>query len=607
MKKSIRAAFGRRSLASYAAILFLAAAAAGAEPSATATKHVPAAVAEGKAALVGPLPREQRLSLAISLPLRGEAALDELLGKLYDPASPSYRRYLSVKEFTEKFGPSKEDYAALIRFAQANKLRVVDTFANRMVLDVNGSAADVEKALHVKLNVYKHPSENRTFHAPDREPSLDLGARVLHVSGLDDFTPHRAKNIHGSGKGTGKSTGSGPGGDFIGSDLRAAYYGTGALNGAGQSLALYEESGYELSDVQLYFSTLHQPLNVPINGVSLNAVPLSCPPASCDDSEQVLDIEYAISMAPGLKQVVVYVGGTNDVSIFNQMAVDNTSKQISCSWGWTDDESSLDPILLELKAQGQTVFVATGDYGSTSPAGYVWPADDPYVTAVGGTDLTTAGAGGAWLSETGWSGSAGNASLNGVPIPAYQKLAGVIDAANQGSTTLRNYPDVAAEAAYANFVCVNGSCASGWGGTSFAAPQWAGLTALANQEAAAAGKPVVGFFNPELYAIGVSNAYHNDFHDIVGGSNGQYTAVTGYDLVTGWGSPIGTGLIASLVPTTKPCVGINCPGVVIGSGPCAAQWTHEGCAKPCPNGKPKILNEITCTCGCGGTPLPPAH
>ena len=160
----------------------------------------------------------------------------------------------------------------------------------------------------------------------------------------------------------------------------------------------------------------------------------------------------SISMAPGLSQVVVYVG-KSDVSIFARMASDNTSKQLSCSWGWTDDESSLDPIFKELAAQGQSVFVATGDNGSRTPADSVWPADDPYVTAVGGTDLTTNGPGGPWLSETGWSGSAGMPSKNNVPIPGYQLLPGVINASNNGSTTLRNIPDVAAEANTNQYSC----------------------------------------------------------------------------------------------------------------------------------------------------------
>ena len=537
-----------------ASALFFAATIAQAEKRPTLTTQVPEAVSTGVAPLVGHLNGTQRLSLAVSLPLRNETELDDLLRQLYDPQSPTFHQYLSVQEFTTRFGPTESDYAAVLSFARANGLDVIDIATNRMVLDIEGPAANIEKAFHLTLGLYQHPTESRTFYAPDREPSPDLDVPLLHISGLDNFARPHAKNIRPSQGQTSsaqpgalsKATGSGPSGQFIGSDMRAAYYGSGPLTGAGQSVGLFEYAGYEISDVKTYFKNLKQPLNVPVYGVSLNGASLRCPARNCDDSEQVLDIEMAISMAPGLDQVVVYVGN-KDVSIFNQMASDNTSKQLSCSWGWRDDESSLDPIFKEMAAQGQSVFVATGDYGSASPAAYVWPADDPYVTAVGGTDLTTHGPGGKWKSETGWSGSAGMPSKNKVPIPSYQQLPSVITSLNRGSTALRNIPDVAAEANTNQYSCFDGFCGGGNGGTSYAAPQWAGFIAMANQRAVARGEETLGFLNPALYAIGTSANYDLDFHDIVSGNNGKYSAVTGFDLVTGWGSPTGIRLVRTLV------------------------------------------------------------
>jgi subtilase family serine protease len=246
------------------------------------------------------------------------------------------------------------------------------------------------------------------------------------------------------------------------------------------------------------------------------------------------------------------VGKSNDeVGIFNQMAVDNTAKQLSCSWGWADDESSLDPIFKEMAVQGQTVFVATGDQGSGTLGSVVWPSDDPYVVAVGGTDLVTTGPGGAWLSETGWNGSAGSPSKNKIPIPNYQKLKGVVNSTNHASSTLRNYPDVAGESNTNQYSCYDGGCFTGNGGTSYAAPQWAGFMAMVNQQAIANGKTTLGFINPILYRIGVSSSYDGNFHDVTSGSNGGYTAVVGYDLVTGWGSQNGQTLIDSLVTDGK--------------------------------------------------------
>ncbi len=513
------------------------------------TTHVPEAVSSGVAPLVGDVPRKQLLSLAISLPLRNEAELDALLREIYDPQNPKFHKYLSVEQFRTRFGPTYRDYLAVLKFAQANGLAVTEMPSNQLVLDVEGSAQNIERAFHVKLGVYQHPTENRTFYAPDREPSVDLDAPLLHVTGLDNYNLPHAKNIrsagaHGSGKLLG--TGSGPAGTFIGSDMRAAYYGSGPLDGSGQSVGLFEYAGYEISDVQTYFTNVNEPLNVPIKGVSLNGQSLNCVYPGCDDGEQAIDIEMAISMAPNLSQVVVYVGKW-DISIFNQMAADNTSKQLSCSWGWSDDETSLDPILKEIAVQGQSVFVATGDDGSSSAGDYVWPADNPWVTAVGGTDLVTHGPGGAWKSETGWNGSAGMPSKNGVPIPTWQKNSAVLDGLNHASKVLRNIPDVSAEANTNQYSCADATCFGGSGGTSYAAPQWAGIIAMANQQAVANGETTLGFLNPALYEIGEGAHYDSAFHDETSGSNGAFSAVVGYDLVTGWGSPSAPDLIEDLL------------------------------------------------------------
>jgi len=232
------------------------------------------------------------------------------------------------------------------------------------------------------------------------------------------------------------------------------------------------------------------------------------------------------------------------------MATDNLAKQLSCSFGWLPaDPASDEPIFKEFAAQGQNMFVASGDSGAFTAGGnpVFYPADDPFITATGGTDLTTNGAGGTWQSETAWIGSSGGRSTNGLAIPSYQ--APVINSSNQGSTSLRNIPDIAAEANTDNYFCANGSCQGGVGGTSLAAPRWAGFLALANQQAH--GTPI-GFLNPTLYALGQGANYHNDLHDVTSGNNfnssspNLFSAAAGFDLTTGWGSPNGQSLINAL-------------------------------------------------------------
>jgi subtilase family serine protease len=383
------------------------------------------------------------------------------------------------------------------------------------------------------------------FYAPDREPTVNLSVPLWHITGLDNFSIPRPASLGQNLTASPNSTGSGPGGQFLGSDFRAAYYGSGPLDGSGQSLGLLEFVGYNPADVTKYFSLYGPPLVTTVTPVSTDGSPATC--TTCDDTEQALDIEVAISMAPAMDEVLVYVGRT-DAAMLNRMATDNAAKSISCSWSWRPaDPSTDDPIFLEFAAQGQTFFTASGDSGAWGPGTlFSWPADDQNVVSVGGTHLVTNGAGGPWQSETAWSDSGGGISLNGVAIPNYQMNKKVVNSTNGASRTLRNAPDVAAEGDFDNWICYDGTCGGGWGGTSFAAPRWAGLVALANQQAVLNGNPTVGFINPLLYKIAERTGYARNFHDITSGSNGGFNAVTNFDLVTGWGSPIGPTLIRSL-------------------------------------------------------------
>ncbi len=112
---------------------------------------------------------------------------------------------------------------------------------------------------------------------------------------------------------------------------------------------------------------------------------------------------------------------------------------------------------------------------------------------------------------------------------------------------MRNIPDVALTADLQIFLICNNGQKMSVGGTSAAAPLWAGFTALANQKAATSAKSRIGFINPAIYAIGQSPGYLTDFHDIALGNNSGFAAIAGYDLATGWGTPAGQHLIDDLV------------------------------------------------------------
>jgi kumamolisin len=163
--------------------------------------------------------------------------------------------------------------------------------------------------------------------------------------------------------------------------------------------------------------------------------------------------------------------------------------------------------------------------------------------------LNTQSAGGPWASETVWVDGGGGISPDKIAIPTWQQLPGVITTTNKGSTVYRNGPDVSANSNFTFYVCADQTTctANYYGGTSFAAPMWAGYLALTNEQAATNGDAPPGFINPTIYPLALGSGYASDFHDIVSGSNG-FSAEPGYDLASGWGSPNTNGLINALAP-----------------------------------------------------------
>lgn len=533
------------------------------------TRHTRDEVINRVAPLIGHLSASQSLRIVLVLPHRNQAELDQFLNDVYDRSNPAYRHFLTVDQFTEKFGPSREDYDSVKSWAIQNGLHIESTARNRVILPVSGSVQDIEKALHVTLGVYQHPTENRTFFAPDREPTPDTPVRLWSIGGLDNFsrptpmfTRRDANAAQPDGVIDNATTGSCPSKSFCGSDMRAAYYGGTALTGAGQSLGLFEFVGTDLADLTTYYKNAGQTNNVPITLLSVDGQKTSCTIATgCDDTEQTLDMTQALGMAPGMSSLVMYIGKgglsgqtLDDAGILNAMATASPlNAQLSCSWAWRPPDPSTDePYFKEFAAQGQNFFTASGDSGKWKSTLFVWPADDAYITSVGGTDLTTTSAGGPWSSETAWIDSGGGTTPDGFAIPSWQVAAAAGCAAC--SQTLRNGPDVSANANFTFYVCADQTActANNYGGTSFATPMWAGFLALVNQQAVANGSSVLGFVNPALYAIYGGSSYTTDFHDITTGSQtgGTNTATVGYDVVTGIGSPNGQPLIDALAGTS---------------------------------------------------------
>ncbi len=514
--------------------------------------HVPAAVAKLNLQPVGRLSATNRLYLAIGLPLRNTNALNKLLQDMYDPSSPQFRHYLTPEQFTERFGPATEDYEALKRFAVRHGLKVSATHPNRVVLDVTGQVSDIDMAFRIKMCLYQHPSEARNFYAPNVEPSIEAGLTVLDISGLDNYArPRRALHKGSPSAAPHPLAGSGTGGSYLGTDFRDAYVPGVTLDGTGQMLGLVEFETYAASDVTTYEDTAGS-RHVPLQNVLLDGFDGTSGQAN---SEAVIDIEVATAMAPGLAKIVVFNGGPNGNfdDVVNSMAANPQIKQLSSSWFFRTHTATADQIFQQIILQGQSFFEASGDGGSwnNNSDPLSWPEDDAFVTSVGGTTLTMTGEGISYASEEVWNnyGMSGGGISKIYPIPSWQQ--GLDMSANRGSTNMRNFPDVSA-VADDYFAVVNGNGSGGHAGTSFSTPLWAAFTALVNQEAAASGEPSAGFLNPALYALGRSSNYTNCFHDITTGNNATpqspalFPAVPGYDLCTGWGSPMGSNLIDAL-------------------------------------------------------------
>ena len=521
--------------------------------------HKPPAIARFNLQPMSRLPATNRLNLAIGLPLRNQAALNKLLSEIYDPASTNYHRYLTPGQFTEQFGPTEQDYQKVINFAKRNGLTVTATHDNRVVVDVSGPVLDIEHAFGLTLRTYRHPTENRMFHAPDVEPSVESGVPILDVSGLDDYAlPHPQSLLvipMANSTNIVPNAGSGPNGYYRGNDFRAAYLPGVALNGAGQTVGLLEYDGYYANDIATYTSASGL-TNVPLQNVLLDGVSGIPGYSGLNNGvlEVSLDIEMAIAMAPALAKVVVFEGNTfNDM--LTAMVASNSIKQFGCSWSYSGTpNATMDQLFQQMSSQGQSFFDASGDSDAYTGSTGV-PNDDPNITIVGGTTLSTTGPGGSWISETVWNFSGGVGSSGGIStyysMPAWQQ--GVNMMTNRGSTTMRNIPDVALTADQVWCVHDNGNSSGYVYGTSIAAPLWAGLTALVNQQAASSNKPPVGLINQAIYEIGRQSSYSSDFHDVTSGNNfsasspTNFPAVPGYDLCTGWGTPNGTNLINALV------------------------------------------------------------
>ena len=521
------------------------------------------------------MPGSLRMSLAVTLLPRNSRALEQLVAKLYDPTDPLHGKFLTPEQFTASYAPSVEDYNQILGYFASRGLNIVKTHPNRLVIDLEGAVSDIESGLQTEIHRYK-TSDGRIVHAPVLDPmvSESMASRVSGIAGLDNFRVRQPHFKEGPAVSR-ANLGTGPLGALAPQDIKLAYGLNGAgVSGAGQSVALFELDGYATSDITPYrtqFSIATAPTltNVLVDGAS--GVPSVAPTgqtASGGQMEVTLDIDMVLAVSPAVTTIYVYEGPNTDpgaIDTYAKIANDNLAKQVSSSWGSPEDftvsatMTAENTIFLQMATQGQSFYAAAGDsgaYGDQSTVVALDPCTQPYAVCVGGTQLTL-GSGGAYLSETTWSDSfymeGGGGGISTVwTSPSWQT--GLSTTANHGSAGMRMTPDVSLDAdpatGYAVYV------GGGWtviGGTSAAAPLWAGFTALVNQTRSLASLSSLGFPNPSIYQIARSALYSTTFHDIADlSTNLYYPAVQGYDLATGWGSFNGVPLLQALSNPVLP-------------------------------------------------------
>ena len=557
-------------------------------PYALASQTVPLVT---HANLLGPANAQQQLNLSIGLQLRNRQELQTFLSDRSNPRSPRYHQFLSPQQFVDEFGPTADQQQQVIDFLHQQGLSITDISSNRLLIDASATVAQAEAAYQVSINNYQMGSN--VFYANANPPIIpaSLSSIIASIGGLDNSVKmhplyHLASPGHGKPRPTFAQPHAGPGGGYTPADLNGAYDATplhqAGIQGNNQTVAVFELDGYQSSDVTQYFQAYNLG-NPSITNVLVDGFDGS---AGGGAIEVDLDIEVVAAMAPKAAQIV-YEGpnttqGLNDT--YNKIVTDNRAQITTISWGQCEAQTgnaelqTLDNIFSQGAAQGIAMYAASGDSGAydcnDSSLAVDSPAGDPNITGVGGTNLQLNNGG--YSSESVWSNASNtqrspNGAGGGGGIssffnqPGWQTGPGV---QNQYSNGKREVPDVSADAdpatGYSMYctAAVSGCPSSGWitvGGTSAAAPLWAGSTALINEYLQQQQKPRMGFANPVLYGLANAQTQFPPFHDITSGTNLYYPATPGYDEASGWGSPdiynIARDVAASVTPPPTPTPG----------------------------------------------------
>jgi subtilase family serine protease len=558
-----------------------------------------------------------QLNVDVELAPRDPAALASFATAVSTPRNALYRHFITTAEFASRFGPTTSAVAAVEKQLEADGLKLGTLSTDHLTLPVNGTAATFEKAFSTGFEQYRLP-DRRVAYANTEAP-LFSGATAQYIQdvvGLDNLTvPQRLgvlkSPIHPRASTPQVATG-GPQpcsaatsaateySAYTADEIASAYdvsplFAAGDF-GSGVTVALFElEPNFptDITGKSGDYESCYSGVTASITYIKEDGGATGTPTSANEDGiETELDIENVIGLAPEASVDVFQAPNSNTGLIDNYTGiVDNSSvKVLSTSWGECESESgssiiSEEGTLFEQAAtEGMSVYSAAGDDGSndcdttSGQLGVDDPASQPYVTGAGGTSMTsiTGPVQTVW-NDGGTDGAGGGGISSSHTMPSYQSGApsslNVVNSNSSGSacgaasgTYCREVPDVSASAdedhGYVEYW--DGAWTS-VGGTSGAAPTWAGITALADASSTCDGKSV-GFANPVLYDAAAAN-YSGDFSDITSGNNDYdgtklYPAGTGFDMASGLGTPKAAPLVAAMCggSTTGNTVTVNNPG-----------------------------------------------
>lgn len=495
----------------------------------------------GTARPLGPLPVDQTVDFSILLRAPGERHLHRYLRRLYDPASPGYRRFISAAEFGRRFGPPAAEVDALRRRLGRAGVTIVGSYPQRTALRVRATAGDIESLFATRI-VEGVDRNGRHFRAPAARPRIPgaLRSGVTGIAGLDNRPRERPAAA--------------PLGGLKPADVATAYdiapLHARGLRGQGVRVAVVSLDSFHPEDIAAFDRQMK------IDGPAVTKVPVAGGTEPGEgQTEVLLDLEVIRGIAPQAR-ILDYEGRNGSVSIadiVDRIVADGEARTISISWGHCDALDSVasrrraDRSFEAAAAAGVNVLAASGDSGayecqrsdpSDDTPTLSWPAASPWVIAVGGTLLSVRDDD-TYLDEAGWEdvlsgGGSGGGTSAYERQPGWQTGPGV---ANPDSDGGRQVPDVSGPAdPDSGFQIVSAADGvSEVGGTSAAAPFWAGTLALTEQLARREGVPRLGYLNPTLYRLAAGP--RSPFHDVTRGGNRLYDAGPGWDYATGLGSP----------------------------------------------------------------------